>query len=216
MSQTTRPVHIFLADDHGLMNEGLARLLQEHPAFHVAGAFNNASTLLERLHFEVPDLVISDIAMPGMNGLELATVIRTKYPEVRILLLTMHLTRQWVKAAMQSGAHGYMLKDSGLEEMIQAIEAVMKGERYVSRKAALALLEEEQEGTRITNRENEILQMLARGLTTKEIADKLCVSNYTIESHRKNMLAKTGVSNTAELIVWGVGEGFINVNRRKD
>lgn len=216
MSDNHRIFNIFIADDHGLMNDGLAQMLQQHPVYKVGGTFNSASALLDRLHFEQPDLIISDIAMPGMNGLELTALVREKYPQVRVLLLTMHLTRQWVKAAMQSGAHGYLLKDSGMQEMLNAMEAVMNGEKYISRKAALALVEEEQEGARITPRENEILQMLARGLTTKEIADTLCVSSYTVESHRKNLLAKTGVSNTAELIVWGVGEGFISVNRRKD
>ncbi len=210
-----KPIQIFLADDHGIMNAGLAAVLQQEPHMEVRGIFTSAKELIDRLHFERPDLIISDISMPDVNGLELAKIIREKYPTVRIILLTMHDSVAWVKQAKEAGVHGYLLKESGLPEMREAIQTVMNGAKYISSKAAVNLLKEEQEGTRITPRETEILQMLAQGFTTKEIADAFFVSTATIDSHRKNLLAKTGVANTAELIVWAVTEGYITVGKQK-
>ena len=210
-----KPIKIFLADDHGMMNAGLTALLQQEPDMEVCGIFTSAQQLLDRMPFDTPDLVISDISMPDMNGLELAKIIREKHPKVRIILLTMHASAAWVKQAKETGVQGYLLKESGLQEMRDAIHTVMNGEKYISSKAAVNLLKEEQEGTRITPRETEILQMLARGLTTKEIADAFFVSTNTIDSHRKNLLVKTGVANTAELIVWAVTEGYIPVGQHQ-
>jgi len=210
-----KPIEIFLADDHGMMNAGLTALLQQEPDMEVRGIFTSAQQLLDRMPFDTPDLVISDISMPDMNGLELAKIIREKHPKVRIILLTMHASAAWVKQAKETGVQGYLLKESGLQEMRDAIHTVMNGEKYISSKAAVNLLKEEQEGTRITPRETEILQMLARGLTTKEIADAVFVSTTTIDTHRKNLLAKTGVANTAELIVWAVTEGYIPVGQHQ-
>ncbi len=210
-----KPIEIFLADDHGMMNAGLTALLQQEPDMEVCGIFTSAQQLLDRMQFDTPDLVISDISMPDMNGLELAKIIREKHPKVRIILLTMHASAAWVKQAKETGVQGYLLKESGLQEMRDAIHTVMNGEKYISYKAAVNLLKEEQEGTRITPRETEILQMLARGLTTKEIADAVFVSTTTIDTHRKNLLAKTGVANTAELIVWAVTEGYIPVGQHQ-
>ena len=209
-----KPIEIFLADDHGMMNAGLTALLQQEPDMEVCGIFTSAQQLLDRMQFDTPDLVISDISMPDMNGLELAKIIREKHPRVRIILLTMHASAAWVKLAKETGVQGYLLKESGLQEMRDAIHTVMNGEKYISSKAAVNLLKEEQEGTRITPRETEILQMLARGLTTKEIADAVFVSTTTIDTHRKNLLAKTGVANTAELIVWAMTEGYLPAGKQ--
>lgn len=209
-----KPIEIFLADDHGMMNAGLTALLQQEPDMEVCGIFTSAQQLLDRMQFDTPDLVISDISMPDMNGLELAKIIREKHPRVRIILLTMHASAAWVKQAKETGVQGYLLKESGLQEMRDAIHTVMNGEKYISSKAAVNLLKEEQEGTRITPRETEILQMLARGLTTKEIADAVFVSTTTIDTHRKNLLAKTGVANTAELIVWAMTEGYLPAGKQ--
>lgn len=209
-----KPIEIFLADDHGMMNAGLTALLQQEPDMEVRGIFTSAQQLLDRMQFDTPDLVISDISMPDMNGLELAKIIREKHPKVRIILLTMHASAAWVKQAKETGVQGYLLKESGLQEMRDAIHTVMNGEKYISSKAAVNLLKEEQEGTRITPRETEILQMLARGLTTKEIADAVFVSTTTIDTHRKNLLAKTGVANTAELIVWAMTEGYLPAGKQ--
>jgi len=209
-----KPIEIFLADDHGMMNAGLTALLQQEPDMEVRGIFTSAQQLLDRMPFDTPDLVISDISMPDMNGLELAKIIREKHPKVRIILLTMHASAAWVKQAKETGVQGYLLKESGLQEMRDAIHTVMNGEKYISSKAAVNLLKEEQEGTRITPRETEILQMLARGLTTKEIADAVFVSTTTIDTHRKNLLAKTGVANTAELIVWAMTEGYLPAGKQ--
>lgn len=209
-----KPIEIFLADDHGMMNAGLTALLQQEPDMEVCGIFTSAQQLLDRMQFDTPDLVISDISMPDMNGLELAKIIREKHPRVRIILLTMHASAAWVKLAKETGVQGYLLKESGLQEMRDAIHTVMNGEEYISSKAAVNLLKEEQEGTRITPRETEILQMLARGLTTKEIADAVFVSTTTIDTHRKNLLAKTGVANTAELIVWAMTEGYLPAGKQ--
>ena len=209
-----KPIEIFLADDHGMMNAGLTALLQQEPDMEVCGIFTSAQQLLDRMQFDTPDLVISDISMPDMNGLELAKIIREKHPKVRIILLTMHASAAWVKQAKETDVQGYLLKESGLQAMRDAIHTVMNGEKYISSKAAVNLLKEEQEGTRITPRETEILQMLARGLTTKEIADAVFVSTTTIDTHRKNLLAKTGVANTAELIVWAMTEGYLPAGKQ--
>ena len=181
-----KPIEIFLADDHGMMNAGLTALLQQEPDMEVCGIFTSAQQLLDRMQFDTPDLVISDISMPDMNGLELAKIIREKHPKVRIILLTMHASAAWVKQAKETGVQGYLLKESGLQEMRDAIHTVMNGEKYISSKAAVNLLKEEQEGTRITPRETEILQMLARGL-------------HAIERRRRNAFCQRLLPHLAKI-----------------
>lgn len=204
------PIRIFLTDDHRMMNEGLRHIIESRPGYQVLKVFSNAEDTLQGLLYETPDLLITDISMPGMGGQELAQRVRQEYPFVKVLILSMHKEAAQVRKAMHTGVHGYLLKDSRAEEVFDAIDAVMEGSRYISPKAASALLEPAQPGqAELSPRELDVLRELARGKTTREIADALHLSTHTIDTYRKNLLLKSECSNTAELIAWGMGRGMV-------
>lgn len=204
------PVSIFIVDDHQIMNDGLKQILESNPNFRVVKTFKSGGDLLSALNYELPQLIISDISMPELNGVELATEVIRKYPTIKMMFLSMHKEPEFVRPAIASGVHGYVLKDSKTEELFEAIEFVLSGEHYISPKASSGLVQSWQNKIELTSREIEVLKEIAKGKTTKDIAENLFISTHTVESHRKNLLSKTEASNTAELIVWGVKQGFID------
>jgi len=208
-------IRIFLVDDHNLMNEGLKQVIESRPAYRVARHFTGGSELLEVLNYDVPDLIITDISMPGMDGLELGKKILARFPGVRIMFLTMHLNSRYVRPAMQMGAHGYVLKDSRAEEVFEAIQTIYSGGKYLSPKVSGLLLADKFTGVTLTPREKEVLNALALGLNTREIAESLAISMHTIDSHRKNLLLKADCHNIAQLILWGVETGYVDPAARK-
>ncbi len=207
----SKAVSIFLTDDHRMMNEGLRQIIESRPQYQVQKVFSNAEDTLEALHFGQPDVLITDINMPGMGGLELAAKVKQQYPHVRVLILSMHQESSYIKKAIQMAkVNGYLLKDSRADEVFDAIDALMQGSKYISPKAASALLEtRDEEEPELSPREVDVLREVAKGKTTRDIADTLHLSTHTIDTYRKNLLVKSNCSNTAELIVWGVGKGYI-------
>ncbi|MBU6324344.1 MAG: response regulator transcription factor [Bacteroidetes bacterium] len=208
-------VRLYLVDDHRLMNEGLKQVLEAKPGYIVERMFTEAGSLLEDLNFHKPDIIISDISMPGMDGITLAKIVLERFPKIRFVFLTMHLNAQYIRPAMQMGVHGYILKDSRAEDIFEAIDTVCSGKRYLSPKAAALLLSGPDDAVVLTPRETQVLRALALGYSTKDISDYLNISISTVDSHRKNLLLKTDCRNVAELILWGVESGYVDPASRK-
>jgi DNA-binding NarL/FixJ family response regulator len=200
-------IRIVLADDHALIREGFKKLLieRENPFVELVGEAENGKELLEIVAKTPPDLVLTDIKMPLLSGLDALKEIKEKNPEIKVVILTMHEESEYIKRAISSGADGYLSKNIEQQELERAIKTVFNGAKYFSASVNAILLTQlsEQhaiEQTDISPRENEVLQLVAQGLSTKQIAAQLDISNRTVETHRINLLKKLKANNTAELI----------------
>jgi DNA-binding NarL/FixJ family response regulator len=203
-------IRIYLVEDHHIVREGIKSVLEVHPSFRVVGESPTAEDLLDRLSSLQIDLVISDISLEGMDGIELTKKIKEKSKSsIKVLIMSMHADEQYIKKCLEAGADGYLLKDFKNFELTGAIEKVMRGEKFISRSASQVLAENmlstEYAGGRsqkveMTKREMEIIELISHGLNNKEIAEKIFVSTSTVDAHRYNILKKLEVKNTAEMI----------------
>ena len=200
-------IKILLADDHQMFLDGLSALLSQIAYVEIVAAVNNGAQLLERLKTIKGDLVIVDLHMPVMDGLEATKMIRERYPSLKVLGLTMDNELETIQAMLEAGASGYILKNTGKAELELAILQVMKGEHYLSQSISTqlaqslflkkkAVAEEISELDLLTDRETEILKMIALENSNIEIAEKLYISPKTVETHRKNLMKKIGVRNS--------------------
>jgi len=212
MNDTAKPARIVLVDDHPLVRDGLRARLDAVPTLTVAGEAGNADEALALAESLEPDLVLMDIGMQGMNGIALAGLFHERFPAIRVLMLSMHDNVEYVTQAVRAGASGYVLKDSPATEIVRAIEAVLAGQtwfsaglgaRMIQASAAQAPVE------RLTPRELDILDALAEGLSSKQIAHRNGLSVRTVETHRLNLKRKLNIEGQAELIKFAVE------NRRK-
>lgn len=197
-------IRVFIVDDHPVVIEGIHSLLQNEKGIEWAGHAMNAASCLGYFVNNTADVLLMDISMPGMDGIELCAIMREKYPGVFILGLSTFNQGVYIKKMMENGASGYILKNSSREELLKAIHAVNKGAIYFSGEAGDALKEYQKSAgsqlPELTRREKEILGLIAEGYTNPQIAEKLFLSSLTVDSHRKNLLAKLEVKNTATLI----------------
>lgn len=203
-------IRIFLVEDHHIVREGIKSVLEVHPSFRIVGESPTAEDLLDRLSSLQIDLIISDISLEGMDGIELTKKIKEKSKSsIKVLIMSMHADEQYIKKCLEAGADGYLLKDFKNFELTGAIEKVMRGEKFISRSASQVLAENmlstEYAGGRshrveMTKREMEIIELISHGLNNKEIAEKIFVSTSTVDAHRYNILKKLEVKNTAEMI----------------
>jgi len=197
-------INVFIVDDHPVVIEGIHSLLSNEKDITWVGQAMNAASCLGFFVNNTADVVLMDISMPGMDGVELCAVMKEKYPGIFILGLSTFNQGLYIKKMMENGASGYILKNSSREELITAIHAVKDGNIYFSGEVGRAL-EEYQKSSRtalpeLTPREKEILALIAEGYTNPQIAEKIFLSPFTVDSHRKNLLAKLNVRNTATLI----------------
>ena len=207
---------IVLADDHVLIRQGLKKLIEENVELEVIG--EAGLELLDVLEKTVPDLIILDISMPHLRGIEVINEAKRLYPGIKILMITMHKSEQYFLCAMSAGADGYLLKEDSDTELLHAIDIVMNGEIYISPHLAEEFSDEVIRAYRekgvfpcetLTNRQIEVLKLVAEGLTSKEIAELLSISIRTVEHHRANLLKKLNLKNTADLIKHAIQNGFI-------
>lgn len=193
---------ILLVDDHAIVMEGLAHILNGEPMLDVVAQVTSGADALQLLKHTQVDIVIADHSMPGMTGRELAATIKKDHPAIGIIMLSMHDEPAIVREAIQSGIDGYILKKYSHQELLQAVEVVQKGGQFWSREVSKILVKgltaEEQHA--LTDREMEVLQLLAREMNSREIANTLFISERTVETHRKNMLRKAGATTTVGLI----------------
>jgi DNA-binding NarL/FixJ family response regulator len=203
-------IKVFIADDHYMVVEGIRSLLQNEKNIEWLGHAMNAASCLAFLSKQQPDVLLLDINLPDISGLDVCKEVSKKYPEMHILGLSSFNQLSYIKKMIENGASGYVLKNATKEEILEAIEAVMEGKTYLSIEAANTI--KENENTKIpvlTRREKEVLLLIADGLTNSHIADKLFISPATVDTHRTSLLSKFEVKNTANLIRMAVQFGFI-------
>lgn len=198
-------IRLLLADDHPLIREGFRSLLTKNERFDLVGIAENGKELVELTERLSPDIVLSDINMPVMNGMEAIAHIGNLFPAIKCVILTMHEEREYIIKALKIGVRGYILKNIERYDLEKAIIMVFEGGKYfspiVTNILAESVVKPVQNGvTEITPREREVLELVAQGHSTKQVADKLGIGTRTVESHRVNMLKKMKVNNTAELV----------------
>jgi DNA-binding NarL/FixJ family response regulator len=192
---------VFIVDDHYMVIEGIRSLLQSEKNIEWAGHASNAASCLAFLQQQQPDVILMDINLPDKNGIELCKEVRQKYPAVFVIGLSTFNQQSFIQKMMESGASGYVLKNATQEELMEAIDAVAAGKTYLSDEAAQSLRKNNSaEVPVLTRREKEVLELIADGLTNNEIAQKLFISVTTVDTHRKNLLAKFDARNIASLI----------------
>jgi len=213
------PIRILLADDHTVMRNGLRLLLERQPNLEVVGEASDGRETVRMAERVSPDVVVMDIAMPNLNGIEATRQITASRPEAAIVILSMHSDESYVVRALKAGARAYLLKDSAEGDLISAIHAISEGKSFFSPAISRILVEDymrqleqrhvEDTYELLTAREREILQLLAEGKTNKEVAAILNLSVYTIETHRTHILQKLNLHNVPELILYAVRKGII-------
>lgn len=194
-------IKVFIVDDHYMVIEGIHSLLQNEKGLEWMGHAMNAESCLAFLNRSQPDVIFMDINLPDKSGIDLCKEVKQKYPSVFIIGLSTFNQQSFITKMMENGSSGYVLKNATKEELLFAIQTVMRGRTYLSNEAAMMADKKNiQDVPLLTRREKEVLELIAEGLTTQEIADKLFVSAATVETHRKNLLTKFDVRNVAALI----------------
>ena len=201
---------IYLVEDHPLVTEGIKAIFDKEDGMNCTQSFDNGKDLLAKLHIHQPDVIVMDINLPDTNGIDLCKIVKDQYPSISVIALSINNEKSIIKKMMDNGASGYILKDAAKYEIVDAIKAVMQRKTYFSISASNTLKKpDEQKLPALTRREKEILIKISDGLTNQQIADQLFVDVSTVSSHRKNMLAKYDVPNTAQLIKLAITEKLI-------
>jgi len=210
---------VLIADDHGIVRQGLRALLEKSPDVSVVGEASDGREAV-RLAAELrPNIVVMDIAMPMLNGVDATSQILSRDPEIKVIILSMHSDESYILRALSAGAKGYLLKDSAEGDILPAVQTVAKGRPYFSPVIASTLLDEYLQTMKknkvrdsydlLSEREKEVLQLLAEGKSNKEVASVLNLSPYTIESHRTSLMQKLNLHNTAEIVLYAVRKNII-------
>ena len=211
-------MRVLIADDHTMVRESLVRLLDAADDVEVVAQAADGVEALDKAGRTHPDVVVADLSMPHMGGLEVVRRLHERLPNTRVLVLTMHQEDEYVLQAVRAGASGYLVKDSAATELLAAVRSLHAGRRYFGPQASRALAEQLQNPRRdaedpygrLTAREREVFQLMAEGLTTKEIAGRLEISVKTAENHRGRVLGKLDVRNTAELVRYALRKGLLD------
>ncbi len=218
-------IRVLVVDDHFLLVTGLQQLLDSYAGIKTVGIALNGNEAIEKATLLKPDVILIDISMPGLDGIEMTRRLKKTCPQSKILILTMHCQQKYLMQALDAGASGYLLKDSSIEELVKAMQCAMTGEIYVGLTASKNVLEKKLKSSFAENtdghspylsrREFEILRMIGKGLTNQEIADMLFISRRTVETHRANLKKKLGLKKFSELMRYAVqskGEEFLVFN----
>jgi DNA-binding NarL/FixJ family response regulator len=209
---------VLLADDHTLVRSGIRRIFEAQPGFEVVGEAADGASALALAADTQPDVVVLDLNMAGTGGLDVLPALKALRPTLKVVVLTMHAGREYVARAMKGGADAYLLKDSAVQDLVAAVDAVLAGRTYFSPSIEALMAElfrgdaatTAVRGTSLTDREREVLSWLARGLSSKEVAQRLDISVRTVETHRANLMHKLGVKSVALLIQVALREGIID------
>ncbi|ELP5728520.1 response regulator transcription factor [Vibrio vulnificus] len=209
-----KPIRVVIVDDHQVVLDGFMARLEMESEIHVVGTASNGLEALDVVKKHKPDVVLMDISMPIMNGIEATRIIKSDWPEAKILMLTMHDNREYIVKVMQEGAVGYMLKEISAEKMVQAIKTVNQGSTYFCESTTQtlftqAIIPASQRPSPLSRREEAVLKLVAQGHSSKKIATLLNISYRTVETHRHNIKHKLDVSSTAELAKYALEQGLI-------
>ncbi len=213
----TEKIRVFIVDDHDLFRQGVKNLLANTQKFEVVGEAVNGKDFIEKIDQVEHDIVLMDIAMPEMDGIEATAWVRSKKPDIKILALTMYGEEKYYYQMIQNGIKGFVLKSAGINELITAIESVVEGNNFFSSELLIKLVHNisinyVEEKQLLSAREVEVLRYIAEGLTNEEIAEKLHISPATVRTHRSNLISKTGCKNSASLVMWAIKNKIVDVN----
>lgn len=211
-------IRVLVVDDHAILRDGIRSILESQPDVLVVGEAENGLEAIECLPQTQPDIVLMDISMPGMNGLEATRHIKENFPEVKVLILTQHDNHEYIAPALQAGAAGYVLKRSGRREMLNALRQVYEQGAFLGGKITREVLQDysrerelhKDEDRRLTERERQVLQLIVDGRSNKEIGAELGISPKTVSVHRTNVMAKLDVQTTVELIRFVTGNPLVH------
>ena len=213
------PTKLLLVDDHEIFLDGLESLLSSSDQIHIIATALNGKLALEEIGLNLPDVLITDLSMPEMDGIKLVKEVKEKYPEIKILVLSMHDDRETIMQIMMVEAEGYLLKNTGKKELLRAIDRLMDGGTFYSSRVMEIMLERFQQEAKkqeaqtiLTDRELEVLQLIAEEKSSREIAENLFISIRTVDTHRKNLLRKTEVHTVIGLLKFGVRNGLISLS----
>lgn len=213
-------IKVFVADDHKLFRDGLISLLKKSKEINIIGEASSGQETLDKILELKPDIALIDITMPELNGIEVIKRLKKIIPKLKILVISMHADPFFVINSFKAGANGYMLKEDSFESLIDAIKEIMRGEKFISKsledmhifEKIYTIREEEQQIDKILSpREIEILQLIAEGYTSQKIAETLCISVRTVDTHRKKIMAKLGIHNTAGLVKYAIKHKIIAI-----
>lgn len=204
--------NVVLADDHAMFREGIRKIIERIKDVHISGEVNDGLELLEFLKESSPDLVILDISMPNLRGLEAIREIKKLYPQVKVLVLTMYRKKEFVRQAIVDGADGFLLKEDPGTTLIKAVQALQKGEKYLSSlltETLISLTQVEDKSDLLTMREREVLTLLAEGKRLQEIAEALFISVHTVRRHKANIMEKLNIKSMADLVKYAISKDYI-------
>jgi DNA-binding NarL/FixJ family response regulator len=206
-----KKIKLLIADDHGIIRDGIKLMLNKTPELEIVAEANNGQEVIDYLakNAKSIDVILMDINMPVMNGIEATQTISETHPDINILALTMHIEETYISNMLKAGALGYILKESNKDELIDAIKSVALGKKYYSNEVSVTLInslmsDDKDKDKELSEREIEILSFIASGNTNREIGEKLFISGRTVETHRRNILNKLEVKNTAEMIKYAI------------
>ena len=214
-------IRLILVDDHLLVRTGIANILSGEPGFEIIGEAAEAKEMFDLLKKSLPDIAVLDIALPGMSGIEITKKLHNDYPGIRILILSMHTSEEFIFNAINSGARGYLPKNTSRKELIEAIYAIHRGEEFFAesisnvilksyiKKARTNLPEDDNNEGLLSKREIEVLRLFAEGMTNQEIADKLFISIRTVESHKNHIMARLELKTTVDLVKFAIRNNIV-------
>jgi DNA-binding NarL/FixJ family response regulator len=213
------PIKIIISDDHQLFRDGIANLLSSSPQIEIVAQAENGQEAIEKAVLYKPDIVIMDLSLPKINGVEATRILHNELPKTKVLVLTMHAEKNYIKEALEAGAYGYLFKDCTYDQLIEAINTVYNGKKYLSNKITEILIEDylnkeedfNAKDQQLTERESEILKLLAEGKTTHEISETLFISIKTVGTHKQHIFEKLNFKSISDLIKYAIKNSIVGL-----